>query len=100
MGNRRFAPSRVQDLSNKQQTSCLALCEVVNKDIKKHGNIWVVADEDDVIVRFIFVYKSKPASSASVLDCENRDFSERIHSLLHMPDAELVPMCNPALTCN
>ena len=38
---------------------CLALCEVAQvTSLKKSGSIWVAPDEDSVITRFFFVYKS------------------------------------------
>ena len=32
---------------------CIAIVEIVNLDIKKHGQIWVVADENQLQVRFL-----------------------------------------------
>lgn len=38
---------------------CLALCEVAQvKNLKKTGGIWVAPNEDSVITRFFFVYKT------------------------------------------
>ena len=35
---------------------CIAICEVINKDIRKNGSIWVQPNEDHVVTRFFFVY--------------------------------------------
>lgn len=48
---------------------CLAICEVVKLDIKKHGNIWVQPHEECVVTRFLFVY-SGPSSSAGNVNLE------------------------------
>ena len=35
---------------------CIAVCEVVDKDLRKSGDIWVQPHEDCVMTRFFFVY--------------------------------------------
>lgn len=37
--------------------ACLAICEVIDLGIKKHGpSIWTVAEEKHVVTRFFIVY--------------------------------------------
>lgn len=54
--------------------TCMAICEVINKDIKKSGNIWVMEDEDYVCTRVLLVYSQSegtPKSDISSLSLEN-----------------------------
>jgi len=37
---------------------CIAICEVIDKDIRKNGQIWVHPHEDMVCTRFLFVYSN------------------------------------------
>jgi poly [ADP-ribose] polymerase 6/8 len=41
---------------------CIAICEIIDKDIKKNGNIWVHPHEDMVCTRFLFVYSNIQAA--------------------------------------
>jgi len=43
---------------NSDNINCIAICEVVNKDIRKNGSIWVQPDPDCVVTRFFCVYTS------------------------------------------
>jgi len=40
---------------------CMAMCEVINHDIKKSGDIWVQPHETHVVTRFFFVFDNATA---------------------------------------
>jgi len=58
--------------------SCIAICEVINKDIKKSGSIWVMPHEDYVVTRFFFVFTSGNTGNAQNCNCENQNFTNEI----------------------
>lgn len=37
--------------------TCIAICEVITKHIKKNGAIWVCPEQDHVCTRFFFIYE-------------------------------------------
>lgn len=41
---------------HRESMICIAICEVVEHDIKKSGSVWVQPDENCVMVRYFFVY--------------------------------------------
>jgi poly [ADP-ribose] polymerase 6/8 len=41
---------------------CIAICEIIDKDIRKNANIWVHPHEDMVCTRFLFVYSNIQAA--------------------------------------
>lgn len=43
-------------LDTSKPLGCIAICEVVDKDIRKSGDIWVHPHQDYVCTRFFFVY--------------------------------------------
>jgi len=58
--------------------NCIAICEVINKDIKKNGSIWVMPHEDYVVTRFFFVYTSANTGNANNSNCETQQFTNEI----------------------
>ncbi|XP_065910990.1 protein mono-ADP-ribosyltransferase PARP6-like [Dysidea avara] len=52
-------------LVGKTNLTCIALCEVISKDINKSGDIWVCPQEDYVCTRFFFVYE-RGGSNANI----------------------------------
>eukprot|EP01102_Stenamoeba_stenopodia_P018073 TRINITY_DN6580_c0_g1_i1.p1 TRINITY_DN6580_c0_g1~~TRINITY_DN6580_c0_g1_i1.p1 ORF type:complete len:760 (+),score=148.21 TRINITY_DN6580_c0_g1_i1:61-2280(+) len=50
---------------NSQQIYGIALCEVIDHNIKKSGDIWVVPSEQHICTRFFFVYTSTKIDQAS-----------------------------------
>ncbi len=48
----------------------IAVCEVVDHDIKKSGNIWVCPDPDKVCTRFLMVYNSQMSLNVNTLKNE------------------------------
>ena len=49
-----------------KEVRIMALCEIIDTDIRRHGNIWVVPNDKHVIVRFLFVFV--PTSSGFAED--------------------------------
>jgi hypothetical protein len=50
---------------------CIAIVEIVKKEIKKSGNIWVMPHDDCVMTRFLLVYtRGFSAGSTALLDNE------------------------------
>ena len=54
---------KLKELDNSSQSQfignspgCMAICEVVDHDIQKSGDIWVQPHEDHVITRFFIVF--------------------------------------------
>ncbi len=59
---------------------CVALCEVINKDIiKKIKNIWVIKNEQLVVTRFLFIYDRNPRFEVK---CSDKNFIEIIYNIL------------------
>jgi len=53
---------------------CIAICEIINKDIRKSGNIWVVPNPDHVVTRFFFVYSLAPGETVgTAMNCSTED---------------------------
>jgi len=64
---------------------CIAICEIINKDIRKSGNIWVVPNSDHVVTRFFFVYSLAPGETVGkAMNCNTEDasFVKEIESAL------------------
>ena len=47
-----------ENFLDERKIGIMALCEIINKDIKKNGDIWVVRDERYVITRFLFAFSA------------------------------------------
>eukprot|EP01119_Soliformovum_irregulare_P013152 TRINITY_DN3472_c0_g1_i1.p1 TRINITY_DN3472_c0_g1~~TRINITY_DN3472_c0_g1_i1.p1 ORF type:complete len:429 (-),score=113.19 TRINITY_DN3472_c0_g1_i1:152-1438(-) len=50
---------------------CIAICEVIDKDIRKNSNIWVQPDPEFVVTRFFFVFTGMDTSKAQAFNTEN-----------------------------
>ena len=69
-------PLRPQDTNH-----CIALCEVVNNQLTKSGDIWVQKDPENVVTRIFFVYpKGIAASNATSNHCSNSTFIAEIEN--------------------
>jgi poly [ADP-ribose] polymerase 6/8 len=71
---------------NSGSMGCIALCEVINKDIRKSGDIWVQPNPDFVVTRFFFVYTSNitnPGQTAQNNHTQNnKKFVEEIEAAI------------------
>eukprot|EP01006_Ploeotia_vitrea_P023148 TRINITY_DN55592_c0_g1_i1.p1 TRINITY_DN55592_c0_g1~~TRINITY_DN55592_c0_g1_i1.p1 ORF type:complete len:747 (-),score=123.88 TRINITY_DN55592_c0_g1_i1:118-2169(-) len=68
---------------DESQMLCMALCEVINHDIKDCGWAWVAPQADYVSTRFLFVYDSRSSSGPkSEADCSKSEFQREIQSAL------------------
>lgn len=69
-------PLRPQDVNH-----CIALCEVVNHDLSKSGDIWVQKNPDNVVTRIFFVYPKGTAAAGAVNNhCTNQKFLAEIEN--------------------
>jgi poly [ADP-ribose] polymerase 6/8 len=59
------------------QINCIAVCEVIDHDIKKSGSIWVMPHEDHVVTRFFFVYTNQDTSNAQNTDTMSQEFRKQ-----------------------
>lgn len=57
---------------------CIALCEIVNEDIKDHGWCWTVTKEENVMTRFFFAYTQAASARAQQCDTKNEAFLNEI----------------------
>jgi len=62
-GNNRFL--------NTQDLGCISICEVINSDIHKSGDIWVQPHVEYVCTRFFFIYLGQNAGTAYSNHTEN-----------------------------
>eukprot|EP01126_Amoeba_proteus_P030162 TRINITY_DN29897_c0_g1_i1.p1 TRINITY_DN29897_c0_g1~~TRINITY_DN29897_c0_g1_i1.p1 ORF type:complete len:357 (-),score=60.67 TRINITY_DN29897_c0_g1_i1:90-1160(-) len=61
---------------------CIAICEVINRDIKKNGDIWVHPHQDMVCTRFFFVYPGERIGSAYNCRTDNAVLCKEIQDTL------------------
>jgi len=57
---------------------CIAICEVIDKDIRKSGSIWVQGNSDYVVTRFFCVYTSQNPGNAMNNSTEDKNFTNEI----------------------
>eukprot|EP01103_Thecamoeba_quadrilineata_P016279 TRINITY_DN539_c1_g1_i2.p1 TRINITY_DN539_c1_g1~~TRINITY_DN539_c1_g1_i2.p1 ORF type:complete len:772 (+),score=138.52 TRINITY_DN539_c1_g1_i2:166-2316(+) len=78
----------IQNCSNKfldsNRINCIALCEVINKGIKRNATIWVQPEEDNVVTRFFFVYMGTSDQSASACSTEAAPFKKEIDHAMEL----------------
>jgi len=67
----------------QQNVYCIALCEVIEHNIKKNSSIWVQPDEDSVVTRFFFVYGATTSQTAYNCDTQSEEFKLEIHKALN-----------------
>ena len=66
----------------------MALCEIVDTEIKRKGDIWVVQNERHVVTRFLFVFvfdsagTSNSVSKAKACDTRDREFDTCIRETI------------------
>jgi len=58
--------------------TCIAVCEVVNKDINRNGDIWVHPHQDMVSTRFFFVYPDNCFGTAQQCRTDNEKFKKEL----------------------
>jgi len=63
---------------NADNINCIAICEVIDKDIRKSGDIWVQPNEDYVVTRFFFVYTGHNIGNANQNHTSNGPFKAEI----------------------
>jgi poly [ADP-ribose] polymerase 6/8 len=49
---------------------CMALCEVVQHDLRKNGTIWVQPHEHLIVTRFFFVWEHTPTQTVAAIDTQ------------------------------
>ncbi len=54
--SRRYSNPKIRITDVDSNKACLALCEVIDHNIKKSGTIWTVQDPANVCTRFLFIY--------------------------------------------
>ncbi|CUF96424.1 poly (ADP-ribose) polymerase, putative [Bodo saltans] len=57
---------------HRESMICISICEVIEKDIRKSGSVWVQPDEKCVMVRYFFVYH-QDLNSRHDFDLSNAD---------------------------
>jgi poly [ADP-ribose] polymerase 6/8 len=70
---------------NSGSVGCIALCEVIDKDIRKSGDIWVQPNPDYVVTRFFFVYTTNLANPGGAMSNHtqtNKKFVEEIENAI------------------
>jgi hypothetical protein len=71
-----------KDYINERNMICLALCEIVNKEIKDHGWCWTLEPEDHCMTRFFFVYSDSQTGNAGSAETKNDAFMKEVmHSM-------------------
>jgi len=67
---------------------CIAICEVIDKDIRKSGTVWVQPSEDHVVTRFFCVYTDGNPGTAVNCSTENAAFRAEIEEALNFYNAQ------------
>jgi hypothetical protein len=70
---------------NERRMICLALCEIIDKEIKDHGWCWTLEPEDHCMTRFFFVFDpndSATVQAAGSADTKNETFQQEIKEAL------------------
>jgi len=63
---------------NANNMNCIAICEVIDADIRKNGEIWVQPHEDYVVTRFFCVYTGADPGGATGNHTTNATFKAEI----------------------
>eukprot|EP01114_Cavostelium_apophysatum_P018829 TRINITY_DN5911_c0_g1_i1.p1 TRINITY_DN5911_c0_g1~~TRINITY_DN5911_c0_g1_i1.p1 ORF type:complete len:741 (-),score=192.10 TRINITY_DN5911_c0_g1_i1:3-2225(-) len=66
---------------NSENINCIAICEVINHEIRKSGSIWVQPNPDYVVTRFFFVYTSINPGGAVNVNTESAPFVNEIRKV-------------------
>jgi len=67
---------------NSDNVFCIAICEVINKDIRKSGSIWVQPSEDHVVTRLFCVYTTGNPGNAVNCNTEDAKFRAEIEETI------------------
>jgi hypothetical protein len=62
---------------------CIALCEVIDLNLKRFGSIWVQPNEDCVVTRFLFVYTENASYNEVYHNSENSKFLAEVKEALN-----------------
>ncbi|XP_064607545.1 protein mono-ADP-ribosyltransferase PARP6-like [Liolophura sinensis] len=57
--------------------NCIALCEVITKELRKSGDVWVCPNSNHVCTRFFFLYEDGQVGNANV-DTQQEQFKKDI----------------------
>lgn len=60
---------------------CIAVCEVIDHELRRNNNIWVMPHEDHVVTRFFFVYTEANAN-ASQCSTSSAEFRNELLSAM------------------
>eukprot|EP01127_Copromyxa_protea_P010680 TRINITY_DN2618_c0_g1_i1.p1 TRINITY_DN2618_c0_g1~~TRINITY_DN2618_c0_g1_i1.p1 ORF type:complete len:718 (-),score=131.16 TRINITY_DN2618_c0_g1_i1:43-1887(-) len=82
MNNSQIERTKQRFLDTSKPVGCIAICELIDKDIKKSGDIWVHPHSDMVCTRFFFVYPNEQVGSASSCRTDQTTFVEELRSAL------------------
>jgi len=82
-GNKKTEHSE-DNFINSENIFCIAICEVINHEIRKSGNIWVQPHTDYVVTRFLFVYKSADPGTAMNVNTETGTISNELRAALQV----------------
>jgi len=81
-GNQNQLPTGGNRFLSSDSVNCIAICEVINKDIRKNGGIWVQPSTDCVVTRFFFVYGCGDAGTAINCNTEDANFNKEIQTAI------------------
>jgi poly [ADP-ribose] polymerase 6/8 len=70
-------------LLRAQNVHCIALCEVIDLNLKRFGSIWVQPNEDCVVTRFLFVYTENASYNEVYHNSENSKFLAEVKEALN-----------------
>lgn len=62
--------------------TCIAICEVVDKDIRRNSDIWVHPHQDMVSTRFFFVFPEQKTGSAHGCRTDNKELEKELLAAL------------------
>jgi len=68
---------------DSKNVNCIAICEVVDKDIRKSGDIWVQPHESFVVTRFFCVYTSLDPGTAGICRTDNPQFRDELLQVIN-----------------
>jgi len=68
---------------NSDNINCIAICEVIDKDIRKSGAIWVQPDENYVVTRFFCVYIGNDPGDAKRCSTSQPNFVKELEEALN-----------------
>lgn len=67
--------------SSSKNLSAIAIVEVINNDIQKNGDIWVVKNENYISIRMLLLFDSNKYKNVN-LNLTNEDLTDEINALM------------------